>query len=54
MKKFDLNACGVQEMDKKEMRKVDGGLTIVIGIIKIEGVLDGKKGNTRVKWRWQK
>jgi len=38
MKNFDLNACGVQEMQQQEMNEVNGGIIgiddlIIIGII---------------------
>ena len=40
----NLELMGVQEMDAMEMKSVDGG----ISIIKITGLFDGVKGNTKV------
>jgi hypothetical protein len=40
----NLEIMGVQEMDAKEMREGNGG----ISIIKITGLLDGVKGNTKL------
>jgi len=45
MKKLDLNALGVEEMNVNEVMTIDGGS---ISIIRITGVLDGIKHNTHL------
>jgi len=55
MKKLNLDSFRVQEMDKKEMKNVEGGIRInILGLYIIEGVLDGVKKNTRGHWSWKK
>ncbi len=44
MKNLDLNKYGVQAMNTNEMKRIDGGIKILI----IRGLLDGIKGNTEI------
>lgn len=55
MNKLNLDSLGVQEIDKNEIKNIEGGIKInLFGIYIIEGVLDGVKHNTRGHWSWKK
>ncbi len=41
MKIFDLNNYGVQEMNTVEMREIDGGFFITIGMIATASIMTG-------------
>ncbi len=51
MKNLNIEALGLQEMTKEEMREIEGGACInFFGICHIDGVGDGIKGNTSFGW----